>query len=395
VFIVWDDWGGLYDHVSPAQVDEYGLGGRVPFLVISPYARSGVISHVTYEFSSVLKFVETRFGLPSLTNRDAAAHDLTNAFNFKQTPLKPLILQPRPDCPLIASTSFFGNVPLGQTSQVNAVNFLNNRPTTLNIQSVVATGDYSVVNGCGSSVPAMGQCPINITFTPTAPGPRPGTVTITDSDSSSPQTINLIGTGSELALTSSYFRFPSKVPLGTTATQPMTLRNVGQQQLTIEHVSIGKHYSLSNGCRATLAPGASCIVQITFKANADGIRPGNFQVTDTGAGSPHGAFIWAAGVALTATPITVQFGNVIVGTQSRPKTVTIQSYGNPLLLGNITAGAQFAQTNNCPPQLPYGGTCQIQVTFSPTVSGAASDFLRIPSTDAGGPNTISLLGTGQ
>ena len=73
-FITWDDWGGYYDHVPPPQVDSYGLGFRVPLLVVSPWARPGKVDHVTGEFSSLLKFVETDFGLPSLTPRDSE-HD--------------------------------------------------------------------------------------------------------------------------------------------------------------------------------------------------------------------------------------------------------------------------------------------------------------------------------
>ena len=98
VFLTWDDFGGFYDHVPPPVVDNFGFGPRVPFLVISPYAKPGFISHTTYEFSSVLKFIEARFGLDPLTARDTAANDLTDSFDFTQDPLPPLILQER-QCP--------------------------------------------------------------------------------------------------------------------------------------------------------------------------------------------------------------------------------------------------------------------------------------------------------
>src|SRR6516165_12128563 len=70
IFLTWDDYGGFYDHVAPPEIDAYGLGPRVPMLVISPYAKSDYISHVNYEFCSVLKFVEERWGLHHLTPRD-------------------------------------------------------------------------------------------------------------------------------------------------------------------------------------------------------------------------------------------------------------------------------------------------------------------------------------
>jgi phospholipase C len=97
IFIVWDDFGGLYDHVEPPLVDDMGLGPRVPLLIISPYARPGYIDHTTYEFSSLLKFVERLHGLPSLTRRDRQANDMFGAFDFTQEPLDPVILKPRPE----------------------------------------------------------------------------------------------------------------------------------------------------------------------------------------------------------------------------------------------------------------------------------------------------------
>jgi len=85
IFITWDDWGGWYDHVPPPQVDEMGLGFRVPLIVVSPYARHGYISHKQHEFGSILHFTEEVFGLPSLGTRDAISDDLLDCFDFSQT----------------------------------------------------------------------------------------------------------------------------------------------------------------------------------------------------------------------------------------------------------------------------------------------------------------------
>jgi phospholipase C len=116
LFLVYDEGGSFFDHVAPPQVDAYGLGFRVPMLVISPYARRGYVSGQLYEHSSILKFIERRFGLPSLasvndqfdtstpgTNNDAAhgqafgppapprdglrqIGDFSEAFDFSQDP---------------------------------------------------------------------------------------------------------------------------------------------------------------------------------------------------------------------------------------------------------------------------------------------------------------------
>jgi len=84
IFITWDDWGGWYDHVDPQQLDVMGLGFRVPLIVVSPFAKRGYVSHVQYEFGSILKFTEERFGLPSLGTTDARADDLSDCFAFAQ-----------------------------------------------------------------------------------------------------------------------------------------------------------------------------------------------------------------------------------------------------------------------------------------------------------------------
>ena len=86
IIVLWDDWGGLYDHVVPPQLDYLGLGFRVPMIVISPYAKKNYVSHVQYEFGSVLKFTEGVFNLPSLGYTDQRANNLSDAFDFTQKP---------------------------------------------------------------------------------------------------------------------------------------------------------------------------------------------------------------------------------------------------------------------------------------------------------------------
>ncbi|MGA9306711.1 MAG: alkaline phosphatase family protein [Candidatus Sulfotelmatobacter sp.] len=94
IILTWDDWGGWYDHVPPAVIANgsswgsgYVYGFRVPMVVMSPYAKPAYISHVTHDFGSILKFIETNFNLPSLGYADAPADDLSDIFNFSQTPV--------------------------------------------------------------------------------------------------------------------------------------------------------------------------------------------------------------------------------------------------------------------------------------------------------------------
>lgn len=99
VVLTWDDYGGFYDHVPPPEVDAFGYGPRVPTIVISPYAKRGFVSHDPYDFTSVLKFIEERWGLSYLTARDHHALDLRDCFNFSQAPAPPLVIPPPANIP--------------------------------------------------------------------------------------------------------------------------------------------------------------------------------------------------------------------------------------------------------------------------------------------------------
>jgi phospholipase C len=112
VLITWDENGGFFDHVAPPTAPletpgEYltvpditgnsggvtgpiGLGFRVPMLVVSPWSRGGLVSSQVYDHTSMLRFLETRFGaeVPNLSEwRRETTGDLTGAFNFAAPPI--------------------------------------------------------------------------------------------------------------------------------------------------------------------------------------------------------------------------------------------------------------------------------------------------------------------
>src|SRR5712691_3553576 len=113
-FLAYDEHGGYYDHVSPPPAvppddippmlqpgdvpgafDRYGI--RVPALVVSPYAKAHHVSHIVYDHTSILKFIETRFDLPPLTRRDAAADPMLDMFDFSEMSIPHANL---PDAPI-------------------------------------------------------------------------------------------------------------------------------------------------------------------------------------------------------------------------------------------------------------------------------------------------------
>jgi phospholipase C len=86
IVILWDDWGGFYDHVPPPFYDtQGGLGFRFPMLIVSPYVQAHV-EHTQYETASVLRFIENNWNLSTLGQEDARATGIGNAFDFNQAP---------------------------------------------------------------------------------------------------------------------------------------------------------------------------------------------------------------------------------------------------------------------------------------------------------------------
>jgi phospholipase C len=97
LFIVYDEWGGFFDHVAPPRVPDdrndldinkdYGLMGfRIPAVCVSPWVRRGHVAHTTFGFESILKMIRYRFGIAPLTRRDAYARNIARAFDWSSKP---------------------------------------------------------------------------------------------------------------------------------------------------------------------------------------------------------------------------------------------------------------------------------------------------------------------
>lgn len=93
VFIItYREPGGWFDHVSPPRINDDFYGFRVPTLIISPYAKKGFLDSTLYDATSILKFIEYNYDVPSLSQRDSSANNLVGAFNFTMEAKKPSLL---------------------------------------------------------------------------------------------------------------------------------------------------------------------------------------------------------------------------------------------------------------------------------------------------------------
>jgi phospholipase C len=404
VFVVWDDFGGFYDHVGPPpSPDEYPYGPRVPMLIISPYAMPGYISHTQYEFSSLLKIVEERFQLAPLTDRDSSVNDMLDSFNFGQNPSPPLILQTR-NCPIAAPSSLTFPLPqvVRTTSPSKTVTVTDFDDASLTMGAITTTGDFSQANNCKKGLSQGGECAINITFTPTATGNRTGTLTINDSDSSSPQIVNLSGTGTEVTLSA------NPLILGTVQESAsksgyVTLTNAGSTTLTVSSLVASGDFTETNTCHTSVSPGGQCNIHVTFKPSATGTRYGTVTITDSDASSPQILNLTGVGTNLAVLPRKLTFGPQTVGTASAPQSFSVVNNGNTTLeisnvavVGKYTEVIQdYAQTNNCGTGLGAGETCNVTVSFTPLIPGAIVGDVAIFNSEPGtSPLLLPLSGSG-
>ena len=113
LFIVYDEWGGFFDHVRPPRVpdersnrdlnQDFGqMGMRIPAVAVSPYARRGYVDHNIYGFESILKMIRYRYGLAPLSVRDKYARNIVRSFDWESKPN--LDLPSLPDPAAVASS---------------------------------------------------------------------------------------------------------------------------------------------------------------------------------------------------------------------------------------------------------------------------------------------------
>jgi len=189
---------------------------------------------------------------------------------------------------LTPSSLLFGTVVVGQSSASKTATLTNGGSVTLNIGSIVTSGDFSQTNTCGSTLAAGNSCLIKVTFSPTQTGARTGTLSVNDNASNSPQTVSLSGTGkAPVTLTPASAKYASQKVGTTSPAKVFTLRN--NLNTVIHNIVIsttGDFAVSSTTCQVQLTSNASCTINVTFTPTQTGTRTGTVQVSDTASNSP-------------------------------------------------------------------------------------------------------------
>jgi Beta-propeller repeat/Abnormal spindle-like microcephaly-assoc'd, ASPM-SPD-2-Hydin len=312
---------------------------------------------------------------------------------------------PGPIVVLTPASLMFSAQQLGTSSTAQVVTLANSGNVALSINSIQAGGDFAQTNTCPATLAASASCTISVIFTPTVSGTRSGILTISDTALDSPQVVNITGTGSTapapiatVTPTSLTFQIQQ---LGTSSpVQTVTLTDTGNAALNIDGIQLTGDFAQINNCPATLAPNASCTINITFAPTATGARTGILTISDNAQGSPQTLNLSGTGSAssvpiATVTPTSLVFSDQQVGTASAARTVTLTNSGSAALkISSIQSSADYTQTNTCPATLAASSACTVTVKFTPTASGTRNGTLNISDNALGSPQVVNLVGAG-
>ncbi|HET9088274.1 MAG TPA: choice-of-anchor D domain-containing protein [Acidobacteriaceae bacterium] len=282
-------------------------------------------------------------------------------------------------------------------SAPQSVTLTNSGGTPLTSLQVQATGDFTVVNGCGYSLNAQSACTLAVRYTPHSAGAETGDITVTDVLRS--QIISLKGTGTAPAtdtLSATSLVFPATLVGQSAPPQTVTLSNSGDSALTQLAIRvIGTGFGVSDNCGTTVAAHSSCLLTVTFRATVAGSATGQVDVAD--ALRTQVISLSSSGESPTQdnlSPLTLNFGRQNIGTDSAPQTVILSNNGQGTLtaIGLKVSNPDYVFTTGCRASLSQGSSCGIRVVFNPSKSGSDQGTLSV--TDAVRTQNVPLTGYG-
>ncbi|MEI6179616.1 MAG: choice-of-anchor D domain-containing protein [Chloroflexales bacterium] len=317
---------------------------------------------------------------------------------------------------LIPASLSFSNQPVGSVGLTQTLTISNPSVLALTVSGTTLTGDFTRNGGtCSLSYPFTvvpgGSCTLDLAFAPQRLGRRAGTLSVTSNATVSTKSVSLSGTSTVPALGfgPASLSFADQLVGTTSPSQSLTLTNPGTAPLVLNTVTPSSEYQVvSTTCAqpypATLAPGASCTVSLSFTPQASGARPGTLTVGSNVPGSPYSARLSGKGLApaVALDAANVNFSGQVVGT-SATRTVTVTNTGNATLTisGTNVSGTSFARAvgGSCatsfPATLAAGASCTLVLTFTPAAAATYTGNLTLTSNALGsGTTTLPLIGVG-
>lgn len=308
----------------------------------------------------------------------------------------------------------FPNTPIGQKSAPLVITIKNIGTGTLTFTSIDLTGvsakDFVKKNKCGTSLAAGATCRLSVAFKPSTGLPETAFITISDNAVGSPHNIGLVGTGEQpsVKVNPPFLAFGKEDVNITSPPQIVTVANSGNLPVTINGFTFtgtnANLFSQTNDCPASLAVNTNCTVNVSFTPVVTGQFSADLSVTDDAAGSPQLVSLTGVGVRPNAVitspnPPQIHFGQIAVGSSSASQPVTLlNNGGGTLFISSITFTGpnptEFSETDNCDGSVPSGGTCTLDVTFTPTVIGLGEAFMNINDNSDPSPQQVSLSGDG-
>lgn len=195
---------------------------------------------------------------------------------------------PNTDSPAVALTAYsllFASQAVGSESPAQTSVLRNLGSSALQLTNKSVTGDFAESDDCGASVAPASSCTFSITFTPSASGEQTGTLAIADNAAGSPHIILLSGTGmgdsSGLTAAPAALTFPSSSVGIASVPQSITVTNSGGSAVALEPGQVTGDFSISSDNCATLDPGQSCTLALTFLPTTSGVRNGTLRLVGT------------------------------------------------------------------------------------------------------------------
>jgi hypothetical protein len=190
----------------------------------------------------------------------------------------------------------------------------------------------------------------------------------------------------------------------TSAPMTITVTNTGNSNLTVTSVGISGanagDFKQTNTCTSgSVAPQATCAINVTFTPSISGTENAIVTVTDNAPNSPETTTLTGvgegSGPAVTLSPTSLTFPTQLVGKASAPQNVTLTNTGSAVLsITSIATTGDFSQTNNCGTSVAVNASCTIAVTFTPTTINTRTGTVVVTDNAPASPQTVALTGVG-